>query len=388
MHPLPEFTEQQAEINHDLVQLLIAEIEKHGPMQFSEYMHRCLYEPGLGYYVNGLSKIGSDGDFITAPEISADFAACLARQSAEILSLCGGDMLEFGGGTGRLAVDCLIELDKLNALPERYFLLDVSADLQQSQRQLISTELPARLAERVHWVSNFVDRFSGVVVANELFDAFPVEQFQISNGAVLARSIDWDGKQFVYVATADANLAAYPTTVQNGLPERFSDGYVSEYCPVLQPWWQSLADSIESAAVLICDYGCERTTYYSRARSSGSLRCFFRHGVHSDALIYQGVQDITVDVDFTALAEAATYCGFDLEGYTSMAQFMLSLGALERHQSEVSTLTDIERFKATGKLKQLLLPEEMGERFMVAGFSKNIGPVLQGFTNGDMSRLL
>lgn len=388
MHALPELTEPQAQINQELVQLLITQIQTHGPMRFSEYMHRCLYEPGLGYYVNGLSKIGADGDFITAPELSADFAGCLARQSAEILAICGGDILEFGGGTGRLAVDCLTELDQLDAVPDRYYLLDVSADLQQSQKQLVTTELPARLADRVHWVNNFVDRFSGVVIANELFDAFPVEQFKINNAVAMAHSVGWDGNRFEFVPTEDRELSNFTQALQSTLPERFSDGYVSEYCPVLQPWWKCLSDSLDSAVVLVCDYGCERTTYYSRARSCGSLRCFFRHGVHGDALIYQGVQDITVDVDYTALAEAATSCGFDLEGYTSMAQFMLSLGALEHHEKEVNSLADVDRFKATGKLKQLLLPEEMGERFMVAGFSKNIGPVLKGFSNGDMSRLL
>ncbi len=388
MHALPEFTEDQSQINRDLVQLLAARIEQQGPMRFSEYMHRCLYEPGLGYYVNGLSKIGVDGDFITAPEMSGDFARCVANQCQEVLALSGGDILEFGGGTGRLAIDVLQALELAGALPDRYFLLDVSGDLQHAQQQLIAAELPVHLADRVQWVGNFVQDFSGVVLANELFDAFPVDQFTVQEGVAHVRSVDWNGSEFVYSSAADANVAAYVSAVEKNISQRLPDGYVSEFCSVLHPWWQSLSDSLICGAVLVCDYGCDRASYYTHARSSGTLRCFFRHGVHDNALICQGIQDITADVDFTALAEAATSCGFDLEGYNTLAQFMLSLGALDRHNDAVQKMDEVDRYKATGKLKQLLLPEEMGERFMVAGFSKNIVPALRGFSTGDLSRLL
>lgn len=388
MHALPELSAEQAQINSDLMQLLAARIQQHGPISFSEYMHRCLYEPELGYYVNGLSKIGASGDFMTAPELSGDFASGIACQCAEVLALCGGSILEFGGGTGRLAVDVLLALDRADALPEQYLLLDVSGDLQQTQQQLIDVELPARLSDRVHWVSNFVDNFNGVVLANELFDAFPVEQFIIRDGVADLRSVDWTGSEFSYVSAVDNNLAAYIATIEKKLPQKMPENMISEFCPVLQPWWQSLADSLDTGVVLVCDYGCDRAGYYTAARSSGSLRCFFRHGVHDNALIYQGVQDITADVDFTALAEAATGCGFALEGYTTLARFMVSLDVLDQHLEATDQHNDLERFKATGKLKQLLLPEEMGERFMVAGFSKNIGPALRGFCDGDLSRLL
>ena len=386
MHP--ELTEQQSAINEELVHRLVVQIESTGPMRFSEYMHRCLYEPGLGYYVNGLSKIGSSGDFITAPDLSTDFADCLAHQCAEILTVTGGDILEFGGGTGRLAVDTLLSLERIGLLPEHYFLLDVSADLKLLQRQTVQRELPAHLSQKVSWVDSFIDGFCGVVVANELFDAFPVEQFEMQDTIAHVRSVDWTGERFVYVSSPDDAISSAVNLLQKRLPGSFPSGFVSEVCPVLGGWWQSLADAIDSGVVLACDYGSDRTSYYAPTRSSGTLRCFFRHGVHSDALINQGVQDITADVDFTALAEAATSAGFSLEGYTTLAQFLMSLGALDQHQTNIGNLGDLDRFKATGKLKQLLLPEEMGERFMVAGFSKNFSPVLQGFAEGDLSRLL
>lgn len=385
---LPQLDPALAEINDQLVQLLAEEMQARGPMRFSEYMHRCLYEPGLGYYVNGLSKLGVDGDFVTAPELSEDFAHCVANQCAEVLAISGGGIMEFGGGSGRLAVDILCELDRLQSLPEQYFLLDVSGDLQNTQRQLIQAELPDHLASRVCWVDKFVDDFCGVVLANELFDAFPVEQFCIVDDVAMLGCVDWTGDQFVTTRIADDKTVEHVSALEAAVGGPFDNGYVSEFCPVLAPWWKSLADSLQCGTVLVFDYGSERSRYYSTLRSSGSVRCFYRHTVHSDVCIYQGVQDITADVDFTALAEAAISTGFELEGFTSLSSFMLSLGAIDRLQKNTEGLDDRERFRVTGKAKQLLLPEEMGERFMVAGFSKNITPALRGFSLSDLSRLL
>ena len=202
------------------------------------------------------------------------------------------------------------------------------------------------------------------------------------------RDSDWDHQQFSLINADDQATATHIDNIQHYAGTQMALGYQSEFCPVITPWWSSLGESIDTGAVLVCDYGCERAGYYSPLRSSGSLRCFHRHQVHDNALIYQGVQDITADVDFTTVAEAATGHGFALEGYTSMTQFMVSLGAVERHQESVKSLGDKDSIEATGRLKQVLLPEEMGERFMVAGFSKNISPVLRGFSVGDQSRLL
>ena len=387
---LAAMNDDQRRISRALSQLLADSIAENGPMPFAEYMHRCLYEPGLGYYVNGLSKLGADGDFVTAPELSPDFAQCIAAQCAEVFTVIGGgSMIEFGGGSGRMAVDVLLALDRLEALPDHYYLLDVSADLKHTQQQTVNANLPPALASRVQWVNSFVDGFCGVVVANELFDAFPVQRFGVTDTGVTMQCINFNEQRGIFVCdVSDQATSRQVEIIERSTGAGLTVGYRAEYCPVVEPWWQSLAQSIDTAAVLVCDYGGDRSSYYSPLRSSGSVRCFFRHQLHDNPLIYQGVQDITADVDFTALAEAAVNTGFSLEGYTTMTQFMVSLGALERHQQAVDRLDQQRSMIATGKFKQVLLPEEMGERFMVAGFSKNISPVLSGFAKGDQSRLL
>ncbi|OED35444.1 hypothetical protein AB833_29905 [Chromatiales bacterium (ex Bugula neritina AB1)] len=386
---LPPLDADQAAISKALRQTLIGDIQANGAMRFSEYMHRCLYEPQLGYYVNGLAKLGRDGDFVTAPELSDNFAFCIARQAAEVLeSIGGGDLLEFGGGSGRLAVDVLCELEKTGTVPEHYFLLDVSGELQQRQRQLVASELPTRLAGKVCWVDGFVPDFKGVAIANELFDAFPVDQFCIEDGGAKVVYVDYIDGQICTVLKPDESVAAHVSALQADIGQQLPEGYRSEFCPLMHGWWASLAESMACGVILVCDYGCERSRYYSALRSSGSLRCFLRHTVHSNPLINQAVQDITADVDFTAVAESAIRGGLVLEGFTSLSDFLLSLGALDRLEEKLDGLNESERLRITGNFKQLILPEEMGERFMVAGFSKAVEPALSGFSGSDLSRLL
>src|SRR5262249_10348667 len=136
---------------------VLARIREHivaagGWLSFESYMRIALYEPGLGYYSAGAPKIGAGGDFTTAPEITPLFGRCLARHCAEVLAAVGGgEILEIGAGTGRLACDVLGTLAELGAVPARYRILEVSADLRERQQSRIAG-LPAALAGLVEWI--------------------------------------------------------------------------------------------------------------------------------------------------------------------------------------------------------------------------------------------
>src|SRR5580704_2603048 len=148
-----------------------------GWLSFERFMELALYAPGLGYYSAGSHKLGPGGDFVTAPEVSGLFARCVARQCAQLLPAGGGDILELGAGTGRLAAGVLTALEAAACLPRRYLILEVSADLAQRQRELLG-QLPARLRERVSWLSALPgEALRGVVLANEVADALPCRRF-------------------------------------------------------------------------------------------------------------------------------------------------------------------------------------------------------------------
>ena len=386
---LPECSAQQKSVSDQFLRDICAHIEHHGAIPFSEYMHHSLYAEGLGYYVNGFSKLGKHGDFTTAPEISDDFAFCLAQQCLQVIStLDRADILEFGGGSGRLARDLLQNLHKLDALPERYLILEVSSELQQAQRELLQLQLPAEVFGKVHWLQNLPDSFSGIVIANEVFDAFAVERFTMIDGNAHRLMVDCSDDGLVLQPVVSDFVNREVAAIQQETSTFLEDGYTSEFCALLGPWWQALSECFDKGAAIICDYGMERNQYYSPTKSSGTLRCFFRHTLHDDPFARPAVQDITADVDFTAVAIAATSAGFELQGYSPLSEFMLSLGVLEHHQKKIESLDTREQLIATGDLKRIILPQEMGDRFRVIGFSRAMDGVLDGFSRADWSRLL
>ena len=390
---LPPLSAEQQRCSELFFERLRLHIQSNGPMPFRQFMDRCLYEPGYGYYVNGSRKIGAGGDFVTAPELSTDFADCIARQCAQVLDQtdCRG-VIEFGAGSGALAADVLDWLDNQQCLPECYMLLDVSPDLQQRQRERLRQQLSDKAYNCVQWVQAVPDQFSGIAVANELFDAFAVDRFVVTEDGIRSIYVDITAHRqvdkFFDVQREDSVLSAEVERLQADCGRPFEIGFQSEFCALLAPWWQMLAEQMSAGIVLICDYGAERSQRYGPHAGNGSLRCFTGQTVHADPYVRPAVQDITADVDFTAVAEAALAAGYQLQGYTPMSRFMISLSALESYSARLTGLNDHETIRASSRFKQLTLPQEMGDRFSVIGFSKGVDFPLAGFSFADYSRLL
>ncbi|MGA9919418.1 MAG: SAM-dependent methyltransferase, partial [Paraburkholderia sp.] len=265
-----------------------------GWISFERYMDLALYAPGLGYYSAGARKLGSGGDFTTAPEISSLFGACVARQCAEVLGeLAGGSIMEVGAGTGRLAVDVLTRLETLGRLPEHYFILEVSADLRERQRERVLERLP-HLASRVRWLDALPNEpFDGVILANEVLDALPVVRFRWQRSACEELGVALiDGRFSGSARPASPEL----TETVNALADAaggWDDGYVSEYCRRLTPWSRTVAEVLGRGAALWFDYGLPRAQYYLAERHEGTLICHFRHRAYEDPFLHPGLQDIT-----------------------------------------------------------------------------------------------
>ena len=110
-----------------------------GWISFERYMDLALYAPGLGYYAAGATKLGVDGDFTTAPEMTPLFGGALAAQVEAILAATDRrELVELGGGSGRLALDLLQGLAVRGALPSRYRIVEVSPQLKARQQQLLA----------------------------------------------------------------------------------------------------------------------------------------------------------------------------------------------------------------------------------------------------------
>ncbi|MGA8277289.1 MAG: SAM-dependent methyltransferase [Rhodanobacteraceae bacterium] len=388
---LPEPDRDECALSDALAAAIRAEIEAAGSMPFSRFMERCLYAPGLGYYSAGRTKFGAAGDFVTAPEIGPLFAATIASSVAPILRALGPQarFLEIGGGSGAFAEACLGKLAALDALPERYAILEPSADLRARQRALLETALTSSLMDRVEWLDRPPERsWRGVLFANEVVDALPATRFAVRNGDVFEEHVILEGDAFGRTERpADALTIGAVREVERGLDAPFADGYRSEILPQLPFWIAAVMGSLSAGLALFVDYGYPRREYYLPERIDGTLVCHYRHRAHADPLILPGLQDIAAFVDFTALAEAGIATGFELVGYASQGRFLLASGLTELI-GETQDLPQRERMPIVAEVKRLTLPGDMGERFQVIAFARGIDDALPGLRSVDLSRRL
>ena len=359
-----------------------------GSLSFAEFMHHALYAPGLGYYTAGSTKFGADGDFVTAPEVSPVFGRVLARQCAEVLAdVSGGSIVEYGAGSGKLARDILRELAQQDALPERYEIVEVSADLQDRQARLLRDELP-ELASLVSWPDRPPTEHSGVIVANEVLDALPVERFARRVEGIMQLRVVADGDAFgLTEAPAPDCLSDAVLAIEDELGERLPTGYVSEVSLGLSDWISTLAKSLEQGVVFLFDYGVARREYYAPDRSGGWLRCHFRHRAHNDPLILAGIQDLTAWVDFSAVAAAAAQCRLDVAGYSVQAQFLIG-GGLDGLMQDYQSLSMPAQLELSGQIKTLTLPGEMGEHFKCMALRRGDIATPSAFSLGDRTHTL
>jgi SAM-dependent MidA family methyltransferase len=371
---------------------IVQKIQQEGPIPFSEFMGMALYEPGLGYYSAGARKFGPDGDFVTAPEISPLFSRCLAKQCAQVLAeIPGGSILEFGAGSGVMARDILLWLRAQNSLPEHYFILEVSADLRDRQKTLLA-ELEPSLFNRVVWLDNLSEAFSGVILANEVLDAMPVTKFFVDQD-IREFYVDYCDNEFAWCLREIKNpgliekikalpIFATAESVVSEVTQPFSEGaYESEINTLLAPWIKSLSDILIKGACFIVDYGFPAHEYYHPDRNRGTIMCHYQHRAHDNPLIHVGIQDITAHVDFTAIAEAASETGFCVEGFATQAAFLMNCGLMEFYPAEDA----LEQYRVSQEIKKLTLPSEMGELFKVMALTKNFSSDLLGFSS--MNRL-
>lgn len=370
-----------------------------GTITFARFMQLALHAPGLGYYSAGSGKLGSAGDFVTAPELSPLFARTLASPCHSALTALAsgagsptGTVLEVGAGTGILAAGLLAELEARGAPPDEYLILEISADLRERQARTLRERVPA-LAGRVRWLDELpAPGFRGVVIANELLDAMPVHRFVRTDGGVCESYVGMDE----YEPAAFAWHLGEPSTprlverieaIETALGTRLPAGYTSEVNFAAEDWVGSLGARLEAGLVLLIDYGFGRREYYHPQRGEGTLMCHYRHRAHADPLVLAGLQDITAHVDFTAIAEAADAAGLSVMGYTTQAYFLLASGLPDLAQAAGANDPAVQ-LDIANQVKRLTLPQEMGELFKVIGLTKGLDVQLAGFALHDMRERL
>ena len=389
---LPTPTKSAIEHSQLLSTQLCKAINRHGTLSFAQFMQKTLYTPGLGYYANGLPKIGQTGDFVTAPEISALFSRCLARQAAQVLpTLKEANILEFGAGQGTMAKDILLELSALQQSIDHYYILELSADLRARQHTTLKNALPDALFNKIVWLDQLPQtKICAVVLANEVLDAMPFERIRIEPEQALQGFVKFnpDKNKFTwdYQKITTKPLQQFANQLIEHIGKVSDLGYETEINLNIAPWLKSINDFLHQGIVLLIDYGYTRQEYYQPARVMGTLRCHYQHRAHSNPFFYPGLQDITAHVDFTAVAEAAYDAGLKVTGYTTQAHFLMGSGLLEMSLDADAPMT--EQLKMAQQMKTLTLPNEMGETFKVMALSKHLDMTLIGFNMRDLRHQL
>jgi SAM-dependent MidA family methyltransferase len=384
-HDLPTPAPDALKRSRALETIIQEKIQQHNnKISFADWMALALYHPDYGYYQQTDFELGKRGDFTTAPEISPLFAYCFARQCRQIFAELGHTtILELGAGSGRFALDLLTKLAVLQSLPERYYILEISASLRDKQRALIQAARPD-LLQKVEWLTSMPATFSGVVIANEVLDALPFACFQIDTQHASERMVTVKDGEFCW--ELDAATTLIPAIEQLRVDYRLPDSYQSEILMPAMMLVRQLCEALEKGVILLADYGYGQREYYHPARNRGTLTCFYQHHAHDNPFAYPGLQDITAHVDFTRVIETADAYQGQLLGFTTQSAFLLANGLLDEAQTIENHLSEIEAFALHQAIKVLTMPMEMGDRIKIMAIGKQFSAPLDGFATLDRRR--
>ena len=364
----------------ELRQIIEQEIRERGPLPFSRYMELCLYHPELGYYSRNAAQFGKAGDFYTSSDVHAVFGRLLARQFDEMWRALGSPeqivVKELGPGRGLFAQDVLDWSEK--KFPEffgalQYQLVEQSPSLRERIAQTLNqrfesgksvfadpkSPLPANSAG-----NGAPETDATIVFANEFFDALPVEIVSAKG------SLRIDGRDGRFV---ESWVASTPEELE--FLDRYSihpeEGERVEV-PLQGQAQISGATDFDRGFMVVIDYGYTREEQLS-GRHRGTVKAIRQHSVSANPYEAPGEQDITADVNFTALVAAAERRGLCAEKLVTQSQFLMGIGEANQFADAFEDCRlPQERAKVALQLKHLVTPAGMGESFHVLVASKGI----------------
>jgi SAM-dependent MidA family methyltransferase len=355
-------------------------------------MEMALYAPGLGYYAAGKNKLGSKGDFTTAPEISPLFGATIVQTLLPIIEHLQHlnlpvKILEFGAGTGALAESILTELQSQGIVVDSYSILDLSADLIERQQSRLAQAFPM-----VNWINQLPKNFTGIILANEVLDAMPIElityqdQQWLFKDVTLTTESSEDASEdtigFRHCLGKEVPQAMLPECLRQ---QSFENGYTTEINVNAKAWMNSISEILDMGILLTVDYGFPEHEYYHQQRNQGTVMGHYAHRAIQDPFFYPGLCDLTAHVDWTCIANTGINSGLSLLGFTSQASYLLDAGIGSLLMEKVDPSNSAEFMPHSNAIQKLLSEAEMGELFKVMCFGKGL-PFEEGDLPGFRSR--
>jgi SAM-dependent MidA family methyltransferase len=368
--------------NQQLIEVIRDQIQQHPlrAISFRDYMDLILYHETFGYYRNERIKIGREGDFYTSSSVGSVMGELIAsyilrEYRTDSRSMRKIQIVEWGGGNGRLALHILDEMQKQDyALYEcvTYTMIESSSFHCRLQRETLQSHWPKIVQlQESEWLSR--DPHKGVfVLANELLDAFPVHRIRYSGSSWQESHVAWNDNTSSFEELWLPLQMGSPLSAhleQTGLT--FKEGQIAEINLHAAEWLRMVAKAIHDVRMIIIDYGAEVDELYAAHRMRGTLMCYRQHQANDNPFIYAGEQDITAHVDFTACVEAASTAGFTSSKLQTQRDFLVEQGILEKLQNHFDPNPFSEAAKKNRAIRQLLLSDQMSELFKVLILTKD-----------------
>lgn len=355
-----------------LQQMIHNRIKSHGSIPFNEFMHTVLYEPQLGYYTQGASRVGKKGDFFTSVSVGSLFGTILAQRIISFWNETQPSawrILELGAHDGQLALDILntiasVEPSAYETLT--YVISEPLTPLREAQVAKLSTTHP----ERVQWIQDFSELSPAIsfIFGNELLDALPCHLLEIRDNTWLERrvSIGHD-ESLEWKLSTDFSEPKLHQALQS-LGNQFPEGYQTEIRTNYDELFQQLQPTLTESLMIWIDYGFARPEYYHPDRSTGTVRTFHQHQAGENPLVKLGEIDITAHVDFTSVAEAAITCSLHPIQFQSQGTWLTHLASAWLIQAEKNGTLTPEHIQ---QFKMLTHPSQLGSQFHVIELSSN-----------------
>ena len=324
-----------------LISFLDQEIAKKGSLSLHDYMALCLQHPQYGYYIRG-NPLGHSGDFITAPEMSQLFGESIAFfliSHLDILFPEGYSICELGAGRGTLMADMLRILNKKTP-PENCYILESNSLLKTQQIKNIP---------HVNHIDSLDDLPQKPLffIANEFFDALPIHSYKLAGSEKFEMHIT--GKKGVYELN--------PTHRSHNETKRHQGIY--ETCPDAHHIMEQIADHIKryKGSGIFCDYG------YIKPRDTISFRGYHKHKV-TNGLTHPFEEDLTADIDFTALSNTASHMGVKAYPVVTQKHFLAHMHIELRLHKLLGQSKDLKQSQIMIEaVRKLTDASEMGEKF-------------------------
>ncbi len=353
-----------------LTKIIQEEIQKSGPIPFARFMDLALYHPKHGYYSTPGDKIGWEGDFYTSSTVHAVFGELLAKQLMQMFEILkkkddteSFTIVEVGAGLGSLCQDILKTIQtKDPVLFNRlsYVIVEQSAWLLTQQQEKLSP----LFSEQISWSDSIPEGFSGVLLTNELLDAFPIHRLLVHQDKIQEIHVDWQNEQFTEINLPPSTPAL--KTYLDRLNLSFEQPLELEVNLQALDWITSVAGAMTQGFVLTIDYGYPAPELYSTRRPKGTFLCYHKHLTNESPYEHIGEQDMTAHLDFTSIARAGEAQGLKTIGFTDQGHFLMGLGIAQRMETPAQTMFESEAAqKEFMAMKQLMNPAGMGGTFKV-----------------------